>query len=259
MGKNRFLARVSAGALVVTVVAGGVLFVDGVATAAPPAASKVTATSTTLVVSPASPVAQGNPVTLTATVTPAAAGTVRFQDGAAGIGDSVIVSNGTAAASMSALAAGSHQLTAVFTPSAPATCGPSTSSPVTVKVTAPVTPASTTTTLTPTPNTPSPQGTPVMLMATVTPDITAGTVQFQDGTMALGSPVPLVGGSATMLTSELAQGTHSLTAVFTPTSPAVSGPSTSPMVSMTMTGPAGGALLQGALTKVQQLVQAILG
>ncbi|MGH3826479.1 MAG: Ig-like domain-containing protein [Pseudonocardiaceae bacterium] len=96
-------------------------------------------------------------------------------------------------------------------------------------------------------------------MATVTPDTAAGTVQFQDGTMALGSPVPVVGGSAMLLTAELAQGTHLLTAVFTPTSPAVSGPSTSPMVSMTMTGPAGGALLQGVLTKVQQLVGALLG
>ena len=96
------------------------------------------ATSTVLATSPASPVAQGTPVTLTATVTPATApGSVQFKDGATNLGNPVIVSNGTASASTSTLAAGGHQLTAVFTPADPAIFGPSTSPVLAFEVTDP--------------------------------------------------------------------------------------------------------------------------
>jgi hypothetical protein len=93
-------------------------------------------TATRLRTSPASPVAQGTLVTLTATITPAAAvGTVQFKNGATNLGNPVTVSNGTASGSTSRLALGSHQLTAVFIPANPAAFGPSTSPPVQVVIT----------------------------------------------------------------------------------------------------------------------------
>ena len=57
-----------------------------------------------------------------------------------------------------------------------------------------------------------------------------GTVQFKDGTTVLGAPVPVTAGFAFLHTSALTTGTHTLTAVFTPTNPAAFGPSTSPPV-----------------------------
>jgi hypothetical protein len=62
-------------------------------------------------------------------------------------------------------------------------------------------------------------GSPVTLTATLTPSTAVGTVQFKDGTTNLGSPVALSSGSAQLVTSALAAGTHSLTAVFSPTDP----------------------------------------
>lgn len=95
------------------------------------------ATSTTLVTSPTSTVAQGTPVILTATITPSTAvGTVQFKDGGTDIGGPVTVSNnGTAAGSTTMLVTGVRQLTAVFTPANPAMFSSSTSQPVTLTVT----------------------------------------------------------------------------------------------------------------------------
>jgi hypothetical protein len=218
----------------------------------------VTATSTALTTSPPSPVAKGNPVTLTATVTPAAAtGTVQFKDGTNPIGDPMTVSNGKASVSTSTLAVGSHQLTAVFT-STNAAYGPSTSPAVTFVITAPVAAAATTTTLMVVPDFPIPQGVPVLLKASVVPDGAAGKVQFQDGNSALGAPVPVVGGSAILITSTLPQGAHSLTAVFIPTNPATYGPSTSTAVPLTVTGGVGSALLERIILRVQEIIQDIL-
>jgi len=137
MRTSRFFHRYAAGAFVVAVAVGGALLIGGVANAAPSASiNQVTPTSTTLTVSPASPVAQGTLVTLTAAVTPAeASGTVQFKDGTTNIGNPVTVTNGTASGTTSALAAGSHQLTAVFTPTDPAAFSPSTSPAVPLIVT----------------------------------------------------------------------------------------------------------------------------
>ena len=97
------------------------------------------ATSTVLTTSPASPVAQGTAVTLMAAVTPAAAaGTVQFKDGTADLGSPVTVSEG-AASQTRLLDVGSHQLTAIFTPSDPAAFTASMSPVVPVTVTAPQT------------------------------------------------------------------------------------------------------------------------
>jgi Bacterial Ig-like domain (group 3) len=79
--------------------------------------NQVIPTSTALTASPASPVAQGTPVTPTAAVTPAkAAGTVQFKDGTTNVGTPLTITNGKASRTISTLAAGSHQLTTVFTP-----------------------------------------------------------------------------------------------------------------------------------------------
>jgi hypothetical protein len=134
---SRFFNRYAAGALVVAVAFGGALLIGGVANAAPsPSIGQVTATSTTLTASPASPVAQGTPVTLTATVTPAkAAGTVQFKDGTTNLGTPLTITNGAASLTTSTLTTGSHQLTAVFTPTNPAAFSPSTSPAVSLTVT----------------------------------------------------------------------------------------------------------------------------
>ncbi|MCW2599074.1 MAG: hypothetical protein JWM02_903 [Frankiales bacterium] len=64
------------------------------------------------------------------------------------------------------------------------------------------------------------------LTATVGPAAAAGTVQFSDGSTALGAPVAVSGGTATK-TVTLAAGAHSLTAAFLPTDSAAYAPSTS--------------------------------
>ncbi len=77
-------------------------------------------TATSLSTYPASPVAQGTPVTLTATVTPAAAaGTVQFRNAGINLGDPVTVTTGTAMGGPLILPPGIHPLTATFNPCDP--------------------------------------------------------------------------------------------------------------------------------------------
>jgi hypothetical protein len=192
------------------------------------------ATTVTLTTAPPSPVALGTPVVLTATVAPpAAVGSVQFKDGAATIGPSVIVTNGTALGTTSSFPAGSHQLTAVFTPANPAAYAPSVSPVVVFVVTGPT---ATTITLASSPASPVTSGVPVTVTATIAPLTAAGTVQFKDGANNLGNPVPVTNGVATGTTSTLVSGSHQLTAVFTPTDPRAFSASTSPPVTMVVTG-----------------------
>ncbi|MDG4764963.1 Ig-like domain repeat protein [Solwaraspora sp. WMMD406] len=94
------------------------------------------ATSTTLAVAPASPVEQGDEVTLTATVTPGAAeGTVQFRRGASVIGTAP-VTGGTATLTTTALPVGTHSLTATFTPADATAFSGSVSSAATYTITA---------------------------------------------------------------------------------------------------------------------------
>ncbi|MEO7761284.1 MAG: Ig-like domain-containing protein [Casimicrobiaceae bacterium] len=72
---------------------------------------------------------------------------------------------------------------------------------------------STTTGVTGAPN-PSLVGQSVTLTATVAGASPTGTVQFKDGGANLGAPVTLVGSTASLSTSALTQGTHSITAVY---------------------------------------------
>ncbi|HEY6423395.1 MAG TPA: Ig-like domain-containing protein [Pseudonocardiaceae bacterium] len=190
-----------------------------------------TTTTTTLTPSPAGPVDPGTAVTLNAAVSPAAAGSVQFKDGASNIGTPVTVSSGAASTSTSALASGSHSLTAVFTPTDPTAFTGSTSPAVTYVVNAGGGGATATSTvLGVTPVSPAAAGATETLTATVTPSAAVGSVQFVDGTTNVGDPVAVSGGTASA-TATLASGSHSLTAVFTPTDATAFAASTSSAVS----------------------------
>jgi hypothetical protein len=78
----------------------------------------------------------------------------------------------------------------------------------------PATPLTTNTTLAVAPSGTAVQGSPVTLTATESP-ATTGTVQFLDGTAALGAPVPVSDGVASLTTTVLTTGTHDLSAAFT--------------------------------------------
>lgn len=103
-----------------------------------------TATTTTLAAAPASAVT-GTEVALTATVAPAAAGSVEFFDGAASLG-SAPLDAGTAVLRTSSLSVADHTLKAAFTPADTSAYAASTSTAITVSITAP--PAERTPTLT---------------------------------------------------------------------------------------------------------------
>ncbi|MGH3823893.1 MAG: Ig-like domain repeat protein [Pseudonocardiaceae bacterium] len=195
-------------------------------------ATQLTATTTTLDVTPASPVAASTSETLRARVTPSgAAGRVQFKDGPTNIDGPVNVSGGTASMTTT-LAPGTHSLTAVFTPTDTTKFGSSTSAAVSYVVNAPTGTKATTTTLTVFPKRAF-EGIPVVFLAQVAPRGAAGTVQFVDGTTTLGAPVRVTGGFALLITP-LPPGTHSLIAEFTPTGPAAFASSTSPSVSLTV-------------------------
>ncbi|MEU1230839.1 Ig-like domain-containing protein [Streptomyces sp. NPDC005828] len=181
-----------------------------------------TDTATSLAVTPAGPAQAGSPVTLTATVTPSgAAGTVQFKDGSADLGTPVTVNGGTATLTTSNLTAGTHALTAVFTP-ANASYNGSTSTAVSYEVKAAAA-TRTSTALAVSPASGTPQYSPVTLTGTVTPAGAAGSLKFTDtvgGTTTPLGTVPVSNGSAVLTTSSLAAGAHSFTAVFVPADPA---------------------------------------
>ncbi|MCR6688475.1 esterase-like activity of phytase family protein [Cellulomonas sp.] len=158
----------------------------------------------------------GERQTLTATVTPATAGTVTFRDGERTIATAPVAagsSAGTATAEVT-LGAGTHRLTAELTPSGTDVAG-SSSSTVTVTVTRAVT--RTTTTLV---AARVAYGTPAKVKVAVTGTTAApsGRVEVREGTRVLGTATLLVSGTrgtATVtLPARLAVGSHRLTAVW---------------------------------------------
>jgi alpha-tubulin suppressor-like RCC1 family protein len=171
------------------------------------------AATTTAVVSSASPTVSGQSVTFTATVSSAAGtpgGSIEFFDGSTSLGTATL-SSGEATLSTSALTVGSHSVTAVY--AGTTDFETSTSSALSQVVNQ----GSTTTTLASSSN-PSASGQSVTLTATVaavgpaggTP---SGTVQFFDGATLLGTAT-LNSGEATLSTSGLTVGSHSVTAVY---------------------------------------------
>ncbi|HEX3335917.1 MAG TPA: Ig-like domain-containing protein, partial [Jatrophihabitans sp.] len=181
----------------------------------------VASTTTTLTATP-SPATVGDTVTLNATVTPSgAAGTVQFKDGASNIGAPVTVTSGAASTTTSTLAAGSHSLSAVFTPNDPTSFGGSTGT-FTEQVNPPATPTSTTLAVSGGYLT---AGSSATLTASVTgPGSTAngaGTVAFYDNGSATAVPGTLTTGPTGTYTltvdSGFSAGSHSIVAKFAPT------------------------------------------
>ncbi len=193
-------------------------------------------TTSTLAASP-NPANVGQSVTLNAAVSPSTAtGTMQFFDGATSLG-TVPVSSGAATLSTSALAAGSHSLSAVY--SGDSTYSTSTSNGVGETVNK----AATTSTLAASPN-PANVGLTVALSAALSPSTATGTVQFLDGVTVLGS-VPLTSGTASLSTSALAVGSHSLTIAYS--GDAAYSPSTSNVVNETVNKAATTATLASSL------------
>jgi len=156
----------------------------------------------------------GQPVTLTATLTPTnATGTVQFLDGVTNLGSPVTVSSGTAAMIVSSLSVGAHGITAVY--SGDSNFAGSTSPALSQNVNQAGSATAATSN-----NNPSAFGQAVTFTATVSAlppgsGTPTGTMQFKDGVTNLGSPVTLSSGTATSSSiSSLTVGAHSITAVY---------------------------------------------
>jgi Tol biopolymer transport system component len=181
--------------------------------AAPPPAATETALS-----SSANPSVSGQQVTYTATVTSTSgtpSGTVAFTDGGTTISGcgTQSLSGGQATCATTYAAPGTHAITAAYTPNT-SDLQPSTSSVLTQIVNK----AATTTQLEVSPNPAAPTQ-EVTLTATVgvnTPGsgTPTGTVTFLDGTAVLGTGTLDGPSRATLRTSSLSPGTHSLTASY---------------------------------------------
>ncbi|MFC9789686.1 Ig-like domain-containing protein [Rhodococcus sp. NPDC127528] len=154
----------------------------------------------------------GVAVSIAATVSPApAGGTVQFLDGGAPIGAPVAVAGSVAVLAHTFDSAGSHSITATF--SGARGFGSSTAAAKTVEVSVPAPNEAATTTSLTAPATAT-ENEAVTLTATVAPAQTGGTVQFFDGTTAIGGPVPVTGGTATLSHAFASAGAHGVTAVY---------------------------------------------
>jgi large repetitive protein len=160
-------------------------------------------TTTTLTSTP-NPSATGTAVTFTATVSSTSAtGTVQFNNFNVMLGSAPVV-NGIATFTTSTLAAGSTQVTAVYSGDAQFSGSQSPSITQVVR-------NATTTTLSVVGGNPSTYGQSVSLIAGVTPSSASGSVQFFNGTTLLGS-ANLSNGFAQMPITLLPVGTDTITA-----------------------------------------------
>jgi Bacterial Ig-like domain (group 3) len=177
------------------------------------------AATTTTVSSSLNPSTAGASVTFGASVTATTGsgtptGTVTFKDGDNSLGTAAL-SSGQAVYPTSALAVGTHDITAVYGGDADFVQSTS-SSLMQIVNQAPPAPTSTTTAVSSSKN-PSTYGDSVTFTATVTPTTGSGTptgtVTFWDGTAILGT-APLTSGHASYLTSALSVGDHSIVAAY---------------------------------------------
>ncbi len=170
-----------------------------------PVALVVKAASSATVASSLNPSNPNQAVTFTATVTPAAAtGSVQFLDGPTVL-TTMPLTSGSAVFTTSTLAQGIHSISVLYT-------GDSNNSSVQSAAITQTVNAATSTSLVSSQN-PSSVGAQVTLSATVAPATATGTVQFLDGKTVLAN-VTLVGAAAQFNTTELTQGAHSITAVY---------------------------------------------
>jgi hypothetical protein len=199
-----------------------VITLNGTGTAA-------TAVSTTTTLqSSLNPSTSGQLVTFTATVAAASGtatptGTVQFSVDGSTVGSPVTVNSGSATYATTALPVATHSITAVYTPTTGSVFTTSSATALSQVVNA--APISTTTTLQSSLN-PSTSGQSVTFTATVTAAsgtaTPTGTVQFSVDGSAAGSAVTVnSSGIATYTNSALTVATHSITAVYTPTTGSV--------------------------------------
>lgn len=195
----------STGTFTITATYGGDNNTSG-STSAPLTQTVGKGTASVALTSSVNPSTLGQAVVLTAKVTPSTAtGVVQFLDGATSIGTAAL-SGGAATLTITSLAAGTHSLTATYP--GDANNGAANSSAITQTVNKVVSSVSVTSSLNP-----SMQGQAVTFATKVTPSSATGSVQFLDGTTALGTAT-LSGGAAALTTSNLAIGTHPITASY---------------------------------------------
>ena len=157
----------------------------------------------------------GTAVGLSVTVTPSpVGGTVQFKDGSGNLGSAVQVVDGKASIMHEFASVGTHDITAVY--SGAAGFLTSTSAAQTVSVTAPAA-EDQETSITVSAPTSAVKGAKVDLVAAVVPTLSAGTVQFMDGTTPIGGPVAVVNGKATLSHTFTELGDRRITAVFSGT------------------------------------------
>ncbi len=202
-----------------------------------------TSTATTLSASPISSAAFGANVTLTGTLSPSAAGTMTFFDGATPIGSSPL-SGASASVIVNTLSSGAHTLTATFTPSDSAAFAPSTSAGLSYTISGGGA-TTTTTTLSASPVGTAATGATVTLTAALAPSGATGSVTFKDGAATIGSG-PVSAGTVSMTSSSLITGNHTLTAVFASSNTGVYTNSTSSGLSYTITTSGGGGGAAGS-------------
>jgi hypothetical protein len=197
--------------------------------------------TTTTVTASATSIARGGSITFTATVTPATGSTIPtgqiiFGDGDLQIGSATVDPTGKATFSTTALASGSHSITAAYGGST--TFLGSLSSTITVNVTG--TAAITTTTNLTASATSITTGASITFTATITPaagstGTPTGTVTFLDGATTLGSGT-VASGKAAYTTTALTTGSHNITAVYS--GDTAFSTSTSSAVNVAVTAPA---------------------
>ncbi|MGZ0141184.1 Ig-like domain-containing protein [Rhodococcus qingshengii] len=157
----------------------------------------------------------GTAVGLSVTVTPTpVGGTVQFKDGSGNLGSPVPVVEGKASIMHEFASVGTHDITAVY--SGAAGFLTSTSAAQSVSVTAPAAEDQETSITVSAPAS-AVKGTKVDLVAAVVPTLSAGTVQFMDGTTPIGGPVAVVNGKATLSHTFTELGDRRITAVFSGT------------------------------------------
>lgn len=165
------------------------------------------ANSATTVTANPSAATFGQSVSISATVTGSSpTGTVQFKDGTTNLGSAVTLSSGAASLNTSALAVGSHTVTAVYSGD---TANSSSVSPA-VSLTVAKAPSAISLTSTSASTT---QGQSVSFTATVSGNLLSGTIEFMDGSTSLGV-FAINACTASLTTSALSVGTHNITAIY---------------------------------------------
>ncbi|MGV0153522.1 Ig-like domain-containing protein [Rhodococcus sp. GB-02] len=157
----------------------------------------------------------GTAVGLSVTVTPTpVGGTVQFKDGSGNLGSPVPVVEGKASIMHEFASVGTHDITAVYSGATGFLTSTSAAQPV--SVTAPAAEDQETSITVSAPAS-AVKGAKVDLVAAVVPTLSAGTVQFMDGTTPIGGPVAVVNGKATLSHTFTELGDRRITAVFSGT------------------------------------------